>query len=300
MVYSKLPDELKMAITSRDWELGECLRMVHMECSEGKDACLSVIRKSDGWWFYCFRCQLKGFIGDGKKTPDEVALMMENMRKQKSYETMDVVSLPKDLILMNNERFEDVPWAAYRWLWDAMVPPDEYMRYGVGWSPGMNRVIVPIKEYASDERGNLYEKLIGWIGREVECKTKAERKEKGLAKYITKKSSEYEHIFFHAPAPDDHYVIVEDVLSAMRIRHAMNWNAIALLTTYMPLRLMMKLRKKKIVLWLDGDMTAQTMRYLTKMQQYGIDCKYVLTPKDPKMYNDVAIMKFIRRPNDTL
>ena len=297
--FTKLPYELINVINTHDWKLGETKRIHHAACSDGKDAALAVLRKADGWWFYCFRCEFKGFVGDGRKTPTEVATMLNNMRKEKAYERMDVLTLPDDFIPIKQHHDKRVPWAAYRWFYDAMILPQSLEEYNCGWSPSYNRVIVPIYEYAEVD-ACLAKKLIGWIGREVECSSKEERKQKEIAKYITRKSNEYAHIFFHAPAPSDHYVVVEDVLSAIRMRQACNWNGIALLTTYFPKALMMRLRKKQITLWLDSDQLGHTMRYLTAMQQLGIDAKYCLTARDPKCYNDVAIRNMVRHSNDTI
>jgi hypothetical protein len=267
---------------------------MHKECSEGKTAALSIIRKADGWWFYCFRCrELKGFIGDHVKSPEEVKLMLENMKKEVPYECQDVVYLPTDCIQMVDNIEDGIPTKAYRWCWDHRVMKEEMETFEFKWSPSYNRVIIPIYEYGQMEGNDttaLSKKLIGWVGREVEFQDKEERSKEGIPKYLTKKSSEYEHIYFHAPhLTSNVYAIVEDVLSAIRISNAMKCNAIALLTTYFPTRLMLKLRKKKLLLWLDGDMKEVMLGYQAKLAQFRIASRCVFSNKDPKTYNDLAI-----------
>lgn len=291
---SNIPDELRFAIQEMDWHTGMTRRIIHKECSEGKDAALSIIRKADGWWFYCFRCkELKGFIGDHIKSPEEVKIMLENMKKEVPYEYQDVVYLPADCIQMVDNIEDGIPTKAYRWCWDHRIMKEEMEAYSFKWSPSYNRVIIPIYEYGlmkGDVANLLAQKLIGWIGREVDYRKKEERDKAGIPKYLTKKSSEYDHIFFHAPNfKSDTYAIVEDVLSAIRISEAMHCNAIALLTTYFPTRLMLKLRKKKLLLWLDGDMKETMLGYQAKLSQFRIPSRCVFSTRDPKTYNDLAI-----------
>jgi hypothetical protein len=290
-----MPNELKFALEELDWELGQSRRICHKACSMGKSPALSVVRKADGFWFYCFRCkELKGFVGDKQKSPEEVEQMLKNMMTETPYKSMNVATLPADCVTMLGGTEADelpkcTPSRAYLWLWDAKIDDDDVRSFEICWSPSYNRVIIPIYEYGTLGE-EITTKLIGWIGRDVQDLTKKERKEMKIPKYLTHKSSEYDNIFFHAPNfKSDKYVIVEDILSAMRVSKALNCNAIALLTTYMPVRLMMRLRKKEVIIWLDPDMRQATMGYLATMTGFGIKARAVLSNKDPKKYNDVAI-----------
>jgi hypothetical protein len=277
-------------MNNEEWEVGQTRRIVHQACSEGKSPALSVIRKSDGFWFYCFRCrELKGFAGDHHKSPAEVEQMLDNLRKQVPYEAQDVIYLPEDCVQMEDGRNDGIPNKAYRWVWDSMLDKPELLTYGFKWSPSYERVIIPIYEYA-EVSNRVATKLIGWVGREVDCRNKEERKTKGVPKYLTRKSSEYEHIFFHAPNfKSDKYVIVEDILSAIRVSDALHCNAIALLTTFFPKRLMLKLRKMSIVVWLDNDQRDTMLKYQAQMSQFKIASRVIISAKDPKKYNDLAI-----------
>jgi hypothetical protein len=277
-----------------DWRVGQSRRILHKECSEGKTPALNVTRKADGFWFYCHRCKkLSGFAGDHTKTPEEVKQMLENLKNEVPYESQDVVHLPDDCIQMEDNMDDGIPTKAYRWLWDCRIDATDMLTYSIKWSPSYQRVIIPIYEYAamdSEAVTKICTKLIGWVGREVECKNKKEREERKIPKYLTRKSSEYDHIFFHAPHfSSNTYVIVEDILSAIRCSEAMHCNAIALLTTYFPKRLMLKLRKKEIIIWLDNDMRDTMLKYQAQMSQFKIGSRVILSGKDPKGYNDLAI-----------
>lgn len=296
-----LPQELQDALVG-DWELGQVRRIVHKtredgtNCSEGKDPALSIMRKADGWWFLCFRCGYSGYIGDVHKSPEEMQAILEGLKKEKEFEALDCITLPADFqCLTDPSEHEDgvnIPYTAYNWFWESDIQQVVYENYNVGWSDVYSRVIIPIYEYAN-YGSQLSRKLVGWIGRDVRKITKAERKAGGIAKYLTRKSSEYKRIFFHAPWKSNTYVIVEDVLSAMKISHACEVNAIALLTTFVPKDLLLRLRKHKIILWLDNDQGINMMKTTTEATSLGVNCDFVQTVKDPKWYNSVAIRSYI-------
>jgi hypothetical protein len=301
---NQLPWELQNALKEK-WELGQTRRITHLErldgtnCSKGKNASLSIIRKVDGWWFLCFRCGFKGYVGDTKKSPAEIEAAMEALKHQKEFEAMDCITLPADFQPLCDDPMEhevgvNIPYTAYNWLWECNITGDEYMRYNVGWSSVYNRCIVPCYEYANtgDE---LARKLVGWIGRDVRKMTKTERKAGGgTAKYLTRKSSEYKRIFFHAPYKSDVYVIVEDVLSAMKINNAAKVNAIALLNTYVPKDLCLRLRKNRLILWLDADQVGNMIKAVNSLSAIGLRAAYIHTQKDPKRYNSVLIRSKIK------
>jgi hypothetical protein len=297
MVHTKLPEELLFAIKEMDWFIGQNRRILHKECSEGKTPALSIIKKADGFWFNCFRCkELKGFFGDKQKSPEEVAQMLKNMETETPYRSMDVAYLPMDCVPMLGGT-DSTPSKAYLWLWDHKIDDDAVNAFNICWSPSYYRVIIPIYEYGEYGGGAVAEvttKLIGWVGRDIQELTKKQRKEMKCPKYITHKSSEYDNIFFHAPNyASNQYVITEDILSAIRVNSAMKVNAIALLTTYMPTRLMLKLRKKEVIMWLDPDMRKVTMGHVAKMNSFGMNAKAILSNKDPKCYNDLAIRQLM-------
>jgi hypothetical protein len=300
---SDLPWEVHSALKS-EWELGQTKRVTHLEradgtnCSRGKGPALSIIRKVDGWWFLCFRCGFSGFVGDTHKTPAEIEAVLESLKQKKEFESMDCITLPADFQQLQEDPAThdpgvNIPYTAYNWFWECNINENVYNKYNVGWSDVYNRVIVPIYEYANSG-DELARKLIGWIGRDVRKMTKTERNAGGHAKYLTRKSSEYKRIYFHAPWKSNIYVIVEDVLSAMKISNAANVNAIALLNTYVPKDLCLKLRKHKIILWLDGDQLENMFKQVGALSSIGIRVCHIHTAKDPKRYNGIVIRSKIK------
>ncbi len=300
---SELPYELQDALTKYEWELGQTRRFIHLEredgtnCSKGKGAALSVMRKVDGWWFTCFRCGYAGYVGDVDKSPAEIKAALEALKQKKEFESMDCITLPADFQRMTDpaEHNEgvNIPYTAYNWFWENNIHESVFEMYNVGWSDVYSRVIVPIYDYAHMDN-KLARKLVGWIGRDVRKMTKTERQAGNIAKYLTRKSSEYKRIYFHAPYNSDVYVIVEDVLSAMKIGSKCSVNAIALLNTYIPMDLIMKLRKHKVLLWLDEDQLGNMMKSLHKISSVGVRCAFIHTDKDPKRYNGLVLRSKIK------
>jgi len=295
-----LPIELEELINS-DWQMGETKRIVHVTredgspCSVGKNAALSVVRNSDGWWYKCFRCDFHGTIKENFISSEKVEEALEALKTPKQYESVAKISLPADF----NRMYEDTtrgsaPMFAYNWLWKAGVKGQMFEQFVIGWSDTYNRVIIPIYEYALFGVA-VTKKLIGWVGRDCRPLTKAERKVDKAAKYLTRKSQEYKRIYFHAPVQSsDTYVIVEDILSAIRIHSACRVNVFALLNATVPIRLLLALRKKKIIIWLDADQIENVLSLVAKGSSLGLDIHHVHTNKDPKGYNDFAITQKIK------
>lgn len=300
---NELPWELQNALKG-DWDLGKTKRITHLEredgtnCSRGKNQALSIMRKVDGWWFTCFRCGYSGYVGDMNKSPAEIKAVLEGLKQKKEFESMDCITLPADFQKMEEDPAmhtpgTNIPYIAYNWFWECNITDEVYTKYNVGWSDVYNRVIVPIYEYGNQGE-QLARKLVGWIGRDARKMTKTERTVGNIAKYLTRKSSEYKRIFFHAPYQSNVYVIVEDVLSAMKVSNAAKVNSIALLTTYIPFDMLLRLRKHRIILWLDNDQLSNMMETVSKASSSSIRCTYIHTPKDPKRYNSVLVRTKIK------
>jgi hypothetical protein len=293
-----------------DIKLGDSFRLVHEKkidgavCSLGKDAALSVTREKNGWVYYCHRCHEQGFIADDKKSPMEVKSMIEKLKGKKTHKLLAHVELPYDFIpLCKDFNTDDVtlevcdwkaggpiPWSAYHWLWQYNIKERELWQFNIGWSEGYHRVIIPIYDYGSYD-GTTEKKLVGWVGREVECESKEERKAKKIAKYLTRKSKATKRVYWSTPAIKNrnNVVIVEDIVSAIKIHKSTGMETIALLNSHVGDDLLRKCQGKRVHIWLDGNMLAKSVGYTTRFRQFGLEASHVHTPKDPKTYNELFI-----------
>lgn len=291
------PMEVEAACLDHDWHTGETKRIRHAvredgsDCSPGKTAALSILRKANGWWWRCFRCGMQGFKPDRAIPVEQVETEMAALRYIRPYKALDHVSLPVDMILLADDpsKTKEVPNYAYSWLFNNNLDGSIYKNYNVGWSPRFQRVIIPIYEYHESEVKGVERKLVGWVGRDARNLSKDMRARLQTPKYILRKKKDYNRIYFTAPAPSDTYIFVEDALSAMKIRDAVSVNTIALLTTHIPTSMLMKFVGKKIILWLDQDQLFNMILTQAKATHLGLDVKYIHTNKDPKGYNTFAI-----------
>jgi hypothetical protein len=278
---------------------GKVLRLKHThkkngsECTNpNKDACLVATRNRDGWRWYCHRCHESGFISDKTMSPADVTARLKSIKERKirHKEEVEFISLPHDSIWMGTvEAQGKVPWGAFKWFWDVGLNTDDIKNASAYWSPRYQRVILPIYGKTFHQK-----RLIGWVGREVECKTKEEREEKGIAKYLTQKIEGKDRLLFRIEGEkSDKVVIVEDMLSAIKINKFTQYTTIALLTTHIDNQTIINLKDKKIVIWLDGDMKSKMVDYVTKFSGFGIDIKMKHTAMDPKKYNSLQINNFL-------
>jgi len=295
---------------------GDSFKLMHeyrkdgRKCSMGKDPALSVQRTEDGWIFYCHRCREQGFIGDKDKSPKEVSSMIKRLREQRPSKTLALVTLPHDFIPLCKDydaqvadyKEDPVPFKAYHSLWQYDIREEDIDHFNIGWSEGYNRVIIPIYEhgYYGAEVGR---KLIGWTGRELDCQTKEERRAKKIAKYLTRKQKKGDRIYFTAPGNKhfgDIFVIVEDVISAIKIWKATGVTAVALLTSHLDSDLIKKCQGRNVLIWLDRNMLAKAIGYMTRFKQFGVNISNISTSKDPKVYNEAFIRQQIAANTELL
>jgi hypothetical protein len=300
---SKAISELILAAVDDKMMQGDTFKIRHTEtvrdviCTPpDKDAAMSVTRVSNGWIYHCHRCHTSGIVYSDSLNPKQTRARVEAAKNGPKNRMTANITLPVDFEPMTDEESCPVPYDAWHWFWKYGLTNEDIMKYNVGWSANFNRVIIPLYEYAQlgDE---LAHKLVGWIGREIECQTKEERKRRGIVKYMTK-SKKGRRRYFQAPGHPDTVVICEDALSAMNINIATGYTVIALLNTAVSNDLMRFCRGKKVYLWLDGDMLAHSVQTVNRMRSLGLNAKNIHTPKDPKEYNSLFIREQIHGKAD--
>lgn len=289
--------------------IGDTFRLLHeyrldgSPCSLNKDPALSITRTKDGWTYFCHRCKTQGFIAEEDKSPKEVDSMIKRLQNPHPTIALARVVLPHDFVPICKD-FDTqtcdfmegpIPIKAYRWLWKYVLSEEDIDKFNIGWSDLYNRVIIPIYEYG--QFGDTHaRKLVGWIGRELDCQDKEERRAKKVAKYITRKNKKEDRILFFAPGKGafaETYVIVEDIISAIKVQKATGMTVVALLSSHVSSELMKKCQGRRVYIWLDRDMLAKAIGYTTRFKQFGINASVVKTLKDPKEYNSFFIRRTI-------
>jgi hypothetical protein len=281
-----LPDELTNELDP-NMKVGETKRIQHLDggCSRGKDACLSITRTTDGWWYNCFRCELAGFISC-QRTPKETKTAIDRLRHTKGgFKAIPKITLPTDYCRM--DQVCKAPALAYTWLYDGGLLKSDITEHDIGWSNQYQRVIIPVYKTCVFFPTKFVDKdLIGWIGRDVQ--------DKG-AKYLTNKQEDWDRIYFTCPSKNaiDKAVIIEDCLSAIKINRLTDYSTVALLTTYMPKQDFFNL-PTNVVVWLDGNMAKRSKDYAMKMRSYGKNARHLVTDLDPKNVSDKEIIKKLK------
>lgn len=283
-----IPRELR-GVVDANIPVGASRRVVHEDCSDGKDAALSVTRVPEGYIFNCFRCDYKGFVGSNK-LPAEVLVRMIRRKAEKTHMELEDFKLPGDIA---GNRIQpdnmDVPVEALQYLWDGGIGTDLMDKYEFYWSDTYQRVVIPI----DDESGET----VAWLGRDPFYD-----KEKKYAsnKYILRKKKGLQRrVYFTCHALSQKKVVfVEDILSAIRVHEATGFETVALLNTHIGSDLLREYMAYDVVAWLDPGKLADMVAVTARCQTYGINCKFISTPKDPKHYNNVGIVSQFANPGE--
>jgi len=178
------PDDLESSVV-----------VAHQDCDNGVDhkARLWIRRNEDGSVAaHCHNCQRNGFYKDRKFQRPLSSLLCKSNKTNKAGE----LQLPSDA----TKEFENWPAKAKVWLFKARLTDEEIDKYGFRWSPGYGRVIIPV--YDSDN------KLVFWQGRAINPDP---------MKYLNVSGEIKTHLFYSGVRHGKTVVIVEDVLSAIRV-----------------------------------------------------------------------------------
>lgn len=271
----EIPRELR-AVIDAQIPVNSQRRVCHIDCSEGKDAAMSIRRLSNGYIFHCFRCGFEGFVGSNRLPSSQIVKALKDISAPTHMEVEDI-TYPADIqFLSTSPDDNDIPIEAYAWLWDAGITDKLIAKYEFGWSKSFYRVIIPILD-EEDE-------LLGYIGRDVFYD------KGGAAKYILRKQEGLnKRIYFTCHAEKRVVVVVEDPLSAVRIHEATGFETVALLNTHVGTDLLREYMAYDMVLWLDDGQLANMVKVVAQATEYGINATFISTAKDPKKYNDVYI-----------
>lgn len=160
------------------------------------------------------------------------------------------------------------------WLKKAHISSELIEKYGIRYSRQLNRTLLPVI---------MNSQLIGLEARSAT----------GLPKYLTYGTKTPYLLFTNGPG--NPLVIVEDVLSAIRISEYMN--CIALRGTHLrkeTLLLIWQLRPTQIIIWLDSDAPGQkaVQNCKTKLE-WAAPCSVLSTKKDPKCYGEAELYQYL-------
>ena len=255
-----------------DWlELAKLLpagRSERIPCCKADKSAL-ITHSAKGYSYVCFRCQERVFKAHGKRSIAELIKQRKEFLAYREY-VKDSLKLPSDFC-------SAIPPKHRVWLFKAGITEDEAAWHNIGWSESMQRIILPV--YAED--GDL----ICVQGRAV-----LDGQE---PKYLNPKGPRVSSAVFYAPAlePADHFVVVEDILSAIKISSVAH--AFSILGTNMTFERAAYISTKTphVYLWFDNDKAGRQARRKAedRLGLFDIRCEHVFSDIDPKLYTRAEI-----------
>lgn len=242
-------------------------RRVPHDCGAGTP--MLVAHEADGWRAYCHRCADTGWEQKHVPLADKIA----RLRRQEQEDRYAAPGLPPNLSM------DPGTWPAHAraWLARAGMTRWDLTALRIGYSPGMDRVVLPV--YAGDT-------LLYWQARGFD----PER-----PKYINP-SVPRDHIvaaFGHGTP----LVLTEDYLSAWKVGRVTE--AWSLLGTKCPAPVLSRLLTAPDVrVWLDPDHAGQTKarQLCNVLELAGVRVQNVLSDRDPKLLSIEEIKRCLTPP----
>ena len=208
---------------------------------------------------YCFRCNYL-------ETASGIQKLQTSSRDNGST-TSTTITLPSDVD-------EELPARAVQWLAKYSLTRQDITNNTLLWSEYYQRIIFP---YLSPDG------LLGWQGRYLGTDT-------NKAKWFSQgKLHEFMHVVGNRQSRV--CVLVEDIVSAIKVAHNTNVCASPLFGSHISLAKLLRYKKMfdKIIIWLDDDMKTKVVKYSQLANSIGLPVSTVYTTHDPKEIDDATI-----------
>ena len=208
---------------------------------------------------YCFRCNYL-------ETASGIQRLQAGVRDSAT-PTDQAIVLPSDV----DER---LPERARQWLSKYSLTTNDVTHNTLLWSEHYQRLIFP---YLSADG------LLGWQGRYLgDLPDKAKWFSRGKL-----------HDFIHVVGNRQSRtcVLVEDIISAIKVSHNTNVCASPLFGSHISLSKLLQYKKRNdnIIIWLDDDMKTKVVKYSQLARSIGLPVSTVYTELDPKEIDDATI-----------
>lgn len=306
MSYRAVEDFILTAVSGRFSQKGDSFKLRHAKKMDGtectpdyKDPAMTVTRGAHNWKWYCHRCGTGGAILDSGMSPKAT---LKKMKPQTTFSQGKdrPFNVPEDTRLMSTaSETPTVPREAYLWLHQYGMSSADFLKYNIGWSQKYERIIIPIHL-----KGKMDEPPVAWVGRCPYKMSKADRQGRNHPKSLTIKDKNHKERVYFMTNAEDHQapresmtVIVEDIISAIKVHKAMGCDTIALLNAGVADELIPLCRGQRTIIWLDRDKRRESMQKLSRFRSLGVAASHTSTEKDPKEYAAIDIHNFILRDN---
>lgn len=258
--------------------------MVH-HCKKGKNNNRLYIRRNEDGSIvaYCHHCCKRGF-----STLDGIANIHSKDTIKPTTSGVKVLKLPHDLEL----RLPHWPIEALKWVSKYGITTDELDINSIGYSNSWMGVVLPV----FDTKGRLVctqTRRFSWSHTEI-----ARGQTKKYDTTILQGTQKSERLFIprhrgpDLPDRPNTLVLVEDILSSIKIDRVTD--AMALLGTSLPKEKYLTLGTKydKIVIWLDNDnpqVRKSQSKIKRRLELFCPDVQIIYTERDPKEHTQKEI-----------
>lgn len=255
------------------------------------DQSMRIEHNSKGYRGYCFRCKKSVYDDHGELSLAELSARRDAVQAMMHDK---VIRLPNDIVPVREGD-------AAAWLLRAGVSLSIADRYGFGYSPRLDRVVLPVYKEGT---------LVAYTMRSTK------EKPKYIERQVDETAIHYsliETILEPEQAPDYglDLVVTEDILSCVRVGRIVRSAALlgtavspakvgSLVDGYKAVRHAQGIGTQddhlRIGVWLDADKAGiqARKRLATRLSLYGHEAILIKTDKDPKRYSNREIRSILR------
>ena len=244
-----------------------------------------VTRTTTGFVCWCHGCHKSYSVGGHTPSSSECfrsagELKARLIQRRQKQLTNDTKTILRTSVHMPYDVTDELPTSSLVWLRMYNITQQEINKYGLCWSPSLERLILPVRDKSS--------KLVYWQGRYF-------GRDRKQPKYINTKCSRGD-VWFDTGDDATTTVLVEDILSAIAISRTGKARAIALLGSFVSDNLIVKLlsEDRQVCVWLDRDKRHDALAFTKRLNVFGITAKTISTVNDPKCYKATTIIKEIQ------
>tara|TARA_R110002020_G_scaffold36419_2_gene109500 strand:+ start:4629 stop:5420 length:792 start_codon:yes stop_codon:yes gene_type:complete len=215
---------------------------------------------------HCFRCDRNEYHDKGIQTLEQLAELRKLNEEAQNYKPAEV-TLPEDFTT-------EIPLEGRLWLYEGGLTPTTWKAHGIGYSPKLKRVVLPVYNEG---------KLV-WL----QCRSLIKGQK---PKYLQPSLERSTITFHHAPEGADKSVavVVEDILSAIRVGKFVPTYSL-LGTKITDGQVNQLAQHDKVITWMDNDTAGKSgSRAIRRSVGLLADVANILTETDPKTLSDQRI-----------
>lgn len=243
-------------------------RKTRIRCC-GTDNSMLVSHTEKGYQCHCFRCGAHEFKPHGLQRLDDLI----RRRNELAYLDEQKVYLPKDYTL-------DIPEKEMLWFLQYGISPELARQHRIGWSESLSRIVLPVYDEADE--------LVALQMRSTDPNVKP--------KYLNPTGPRVSASVFMSGKPTGATVLVEDILSAIKVGRVHHATAMLGLNLTDERAMTIASVNTDVIVWTDNDRAGKQGR-LTATRQLlllGMNTFWVRSECDPKTYNLEEIREHLR------